>query len=132
VSLSIDGNVLDGIVSIVPVAPDPPARPYPPDGAAAVTVTLSPRWSGHDPDPGDSLTYQLYLDAGSAPTTLVCTTTAGACTLPAGLAYDTAYSWQVVATDQTGLSSAGPVWHFRTRPAGLDRRQFLPVLKSGS
>jgi hypothetical protein len=46
VSLSIDGNVLDGIVSIVPVAPDPPARPYPPDGAAAVTVTLSPALVG--------------------------------------------------------------------------------------
>jgi len=97
-----------------------------------VTVALSLRWSGRDPDPGDSLTYQVYLDAGSVLTTLRCTTTAGACALLAGLAYDMAYSWQVVATDQTGLSSAGPVWHFRTRRAGLERRQFLPVLKIGS
>ena len=132
VSLNIDDNVLDGIVSIVPVAPDPAAHPYPPDDAGGASVSLSVRWSGHDPNPGDSLTYQVYLNAGSDPTTLVCTTSAGACVLPADLAYATDYSWQVVTTDQTGLSSAGPTWHFRTRPAGLDLRQFLPVLTTGT
>jgi hypothetical protein len=131
-SLNIDSSALDGLVSIVPVAPDASAAPYPPDGDAAVTVTLSLRWSGHDPDPGDSLTYQVFLDAGSTPTTLACAGATDSCDLPEALAYDTAYAWRVIATDQTGLSSTSPIWHFRTRQAGLDPRQFLPILSSGS
>jgi hypothetical protein len=65
------------------------------------------------------VTYDIYLDAGeAAPQTLVCDgVTSSACN-PGVLLDDTEYSWQVVARDEHGASTAGPVWGLRTAPTG--------------
>lgn len=94
----------------------PPTAPHAPSPAnGATNVALAPvlTWAAEDAD-GNTLTYDVFLDAGSA-TTLVATGQT-ASYMPTGLLADTVYSWRVVAKDGTDETS-GPVWTFRTRQA---------------
>lgn len=100
--------------------PHVPSVPFPSDGASGVAcgpTTL--RWQGGDPDAGDELTYDLYRvaarDASEAPPPelVLSGLPASAVTiLPTGRLE----LWQVVARDQTGAATAGPVWRFATGP----------------
>ena len=69
------------------------------------------RWSGGDPD-GDNVTYKIYFGT-SSPNSLI-GTTENTCsyhysgTLTAG----NTYYWKVVATDEYGGVTEGPIWHF--------------------
>jgi len=94
--------------------PHSPTDPSPPDGATNQPLALTLAWTGGDPN-GDLVTYDVYLDADdSAPQTLVCDDVADASCDPGDLALDTLYYWQVVATDEHGLTTTGPVWAFTT------------------
>jgi hypothetical protein len=79
---------------------------------------LTLTWTGGDPD-GDAVTYDVYLNAGdAAPQTRVCDDVAAPACDPGALLYDTEYSWQVVARDEHGAGTAGPVWGLHTAPPG--------------
>jgi hypothetical protein len=95
--------------------PSPLSDPSPEDGAVGVPVNTSLSWYSSDPDPGDTLTYDVYLEANdNTPDTLVCNdTTSRTCAWPGDLVYDTQYYWRVVARDKHGATASG-TWSFKT------------------
>ncbi len=96
----------------------PPFIPYDPspkDGAAVgPPVTLS--WKGGDPDPGDTVTYQVYLGSSSNSQALQTDSDSSdtSCGI-SGLVLGGVYYWHVVATDNHGVSAIGPTWTFSYR-----------------
>jgi len=116
-TLNIDSSVLDGIVAALN-PPHVPANPNPADGSIAPrSLTLS--WSGSDPDPGDSVSYRVYLEANASPIASLCEGPSTTCEA-ANLSPNTDYYWRVVATDQRGMTSSSPIWHFRTAAVAND------------
>ncbi len=97
--------------------PYTPGDPLPADGATGESVDVDLAWTGGDPNAGDVVTYTVYLDTSTPPTSTVCTGSATVCDLPGSLAPNTLYYWQVVAADNHGEATAGPVWDFATGTA---------------
>jgi subtilisin family serine protease len=95
--------------------PSTPSGPTPSDGATEQDVDVDLSWTGGDPD-GDDVTYDVYVADGdvASPDVLACydlsTTTCNPGTLGGG----NQYSWRVVATDEHGATTFGPVWDFTT------------------
>jgi hypothetical protein len=98
-------------------APQTPSTPTPAEGATDQAVTADLSWTGGDPD-GDAVTYDVYLDTSDPPVTQVCNDVSAEACDPGTLSYDTVYSWTVVATDEHGATTVGPVWSFATEPEG--------------
>jgi hypothetical protein len=114
--------------SDAPIAPPPndapyaPSNPRPADGATRVPVTAALRWDGGDPDAGDTVTYDVYLSTGTIPyleqsglTTTVYT--------PTQLKAGWSYVWKIVARDDQGAATEGPVWSFSV----VQYKIFLPL-----
>ena len=95
-----------------------PANPFPCDSARHRETTLTLYWSGGDPDPGDSVVYDVY--AGSTfPPPLLRSNIADTSWQLTGLSGLTQHWWKIVAQDRAGDSAAGPVWTFTTAHAGF-------------
>jgi len=107
-------DVSDGEWVIFNNSPNTPSNPSPTDGAANQSVDVDLRWTGGDPD-GDSVTYDIYLEANdSTPDVLVCSDAASAFCDPGTLSPGTHYYWRVVAGDEHGATTTGPIWDFTT------------------
>ena len=89
------------------------------NNATGVILQPSLNWEvATDPD-GDAVTYRVYLDQNSNPSTEIksgLTTTNF--TLTTALANNTAYYWKVVATDAKGATTSSNTFKFTTQPAG--------------
>lgn len=92
-----------------------PSNPTPDSGAVGQFVRITLSWSGGDPDPGDTVYYDIYLGTSSPPPLLVQNHTQTRYT-PNRLKYDSTYYWRIVARDQRGATVSGPIWQFRTFP----------------
>lgn len=90
-----------------------PSRPFPDSGAIRQDTVVVLSWNGGDPNPGDTVRYDLLLGASVPPPVVArgLDTTRYTAT---GLDYSTLYYWQVIAFDSRGDSTAGPVWSFTT------------------
>jgi len=98
-------------------APYAPSNPTPPHQATNQNVNTQLLWVGGDPD-GDPVTYAVYLEADdSSPDALVCPVANTATCAPGALSSDKTYYWQVIASDNQGHTTTGPVWRFTTRAA---------------
>jgi hypothetical protein len=94
--------------------PYDPGNPEPSTGAEEQTINSILRWQGGDPD-GDIVTYDVLFEAvDNSPDNLVCDDSEVTICNPGTLKYNTTYFWQVVARDEHGVSTSGPVWKFRT------------------
>jgi hypothetical protein len=107
---------------------NPPMDPidiYPEDNATEVSVDLDEYWTDGSyliwyscDDDGDTITYQVYFDTTSPPTTLLTTTIndywvdmAAEGEVP--LELNTEYFWRIVATDKDGVNTS-PIFNFTT------------------
>ena len=96
--------------------PYTPSNPYPGNNAESIPVVATLSWSGGDPD-GDAVTYDLYISVCPQPDYFSPYNTEDITTdeYLIWLSVDQTYYWKVVATDEHGAQSAGPIWTFSTQ-----------------
>ena len=99
--------------AVVNNPPNQPSNPSPVNGATGRPVNLTMTWACTDPD-GDPLTYDVYFGISSNPP-IASTNRTSASFTPAQLNYNTTYYWKIVAKDNQGHSTSGPVWNFSTQ-----------------
>lgn len=97
----------------VNLPPYTPSNPDPQNSETDVNINVSLGWSGGDPE-DDGVSYDVYLGDINPPPK-VKSNQSGTTYLPPGnLDFDTDYYWRIVAWDEHGYSTSGPVWSFNT------------------
>jgi formylglycine-generating enzyme required for sulfatase activity len=108
-------------------APYLPSNPSPSDGAIYQSIEIILNWIGGDPD-ADSVTYDVYFEVGdSTPDILVSNNQPGTTYYPGTLSYSTHYYWQIIAQDEHGAITEGPVWSFTTADFAPTDRVNIPA-----
>jgi hypothetical protein len=95
--------------------PYEPSNPDPANSSMNVSVTADLSWTGGDPDPGDTVTYDVYFGATSTPLKVVSNQSATTYD-PGVMNYSTHYYWKIIAWDNNGASTSGLRWEFITGP----------------
>lgn len=94
--------------------PTLPANPTPSDGDTGVSVSQLLRWTSTDPDPGDTLVYDVILCSANPPDSMIVSGWNLSNYSPGLLKVNTKYYWKVITHDSQGNTTAGPVWNFTT------------------
>jgi len=102
-------------VTVGNLPPGQPANPTPPDSTTNVQNNLPISWTCSDPE-NDPLTYDVFFSTTLPPTQVVTGQTATTYN-PGNLEYGMAYFWKIVAHDDHGSTTEGPVWMFVTGPS---------------
>lgn len=97
-------------------SPYQPKNPTPEDLASDQLPSLRLTWTGGDPDPDDRVSYAVYMASDSKSLALIATTRNLSYEVE-GLQLGTTYYWQIIASDNRGRETAGPVWRFITYAA---------------
>jgi outer membrane protein assembly factor BamB len=103
--------------SLIPepnVPPYTPAAPEPDDGASDVLITASLSWIGGDPNTNDQVHYDVYFGAVDPPPLVSDDQLATDYAPPVELLYGTQYFWKIIAFDEIGEFTEGPLWSFTT------------------
>lgn len=93
--------------------PFEPSNPSPGNGATGVSRRAALSWFGGDPDPGDSVRYDVYFGVDLNLARIAQDYPTSSYPL-SGLGYGTEYYWKIVSRDRQGETIAGQIWHFRT------------------
>jgi len=96
------------------LAPYTPNNPNPEDGETNVNINKVLTWIGGDPNPGDSVKYDIYFGTSSPPP-LVAQDVSQAAYAPGIFELETKYYWQIKSEDNLGLTATGPIWSFTTQ-----------------
>ena len=99
-----------------PSAPAPPITP--PDGGTILGFAILLTWSGGDDPDGDPESYLVRFGTSNPPPDLRTVTIKA--TLVQNLQFQETYYWQIVARDDHGHATEGPVWYFQTPGAPND------------
>jgi hypothetical protein len=95
--------------------PYPPNNPNPENESTDVDVDTNLSWNCSDPDEGDTLVYDVYLEANDpTPDIKVADDIRETTYDPETLEYETTYYWQIHARDNHGAVTKGPIWRFTT------------------
>jgi hypothetical protein len=95
-----------------------PSDPIPENGSINIALDVVLSWSGGDPDPGDTVFYDVYLEANNPnPTIKVSDDQTQTSFNPGPLEPDTIYYWKIHAKDNHNIVTRGPIWHFTTKDA---------------
>ncbi len=93
--------------------PNSPSSPHPPDFQNGVFRTATLTWVCSDPN-GDPLTYNVYMGTSYNNITLTAANLPSAQYSPTLMQANTLYYWYIVAMDNNGNYTAGPLWQFTT------------------
>lgn len=96
------------------VPPYVPSNPNPENGEQNVFVFTELSWTGGDENPWDVVTYDVYLGLDSSPS-MVANNISQASYDPGILEFNATYYWKIVAWDNHGAYSEGPLWNYTTR-----------------
>jgi VCBS repeat-containing protein len=113
------GASTDGAIWSFTTEPEPnqppyePSNPVPNNESTDVSISTDLSWSGGDPE-NDNVTYDVYFGITSPPQK-VNSNQSGNSYNPGTLEFDTTYYWQIIAWDEYGLKTNGPIWNFVTR-----------------
>jgi thioredoxin-related protein len=95
-------------------APDEPSSSYPEDNANDIsTQNTILTWDCSDSDTNDTLVYDIYMGITSNPLLVMANQSVSQYT-PAELQHSVTYYWKVVARDNHGNETVGPIWQFTT------------------
>jgi hypothetical protein len=112
----VNADIKTGVISvdIINAPPLSPYNPTPSDGKNEVVHILVPlMWESVDID-GDPVRYDVYFGTDSPPSTKIVSDSRYNFTLIDDAESGTTYYWKVVAKDDHGHSSTGPIWSFTT------------------
>ncbi len=108
----LDLHITSGLPTNNP--PYEPSDPFPTDGATGIGLNVDLSWTGGDPD-GDPVTYDVYFEANDpTPDDLKSDDQTETTYDPGSMDKDTTYYWQIIAKDDHGASTDGPIWNFTT------------------
>ncbi len=96
--------------------PSAPSGPNPVNNAENIPLETLLQWQESVDPEGGSVTYDVYLDQNSQPTTYQGNSSIEQYTI-SGLSNATTYYWQIVAEDDSGNRVAGSIWRFTTTEA---------------
>ena len=95
--------------------PYEPSNPNPSDGKKNVKIDIVLEWVGGDPD-GDIVRYDVYLNKSGTSQQKVSENQLVTFFDPnPDLEPNTKYYWQIIARDEAGATTVGPLWSFKTR-----------------
>ncbi len=97
-----------------PTAPTQPSNPSPANLATQVPTQTVLSWTASIDSNGESITYDVYADKNSNPTTLVGNDISTNQITVIGLDTDSTYYWKVIARNQSDYTSQGGPWSFST------------------
>jgi len=127
-------NSVDISVSNITPTNQPPSipnNPSPASGSTSISINTNLGWTGGDPDPEDIVTYNVYFEANDSNPDLVASNNQSSTTYnPGTLNYDTHYYWKIIAKDNHGNETSGPVWNFITE-SQINNPPNLPNTPSG-
>jgi TolB protein len=95
--------------------PSTPHSPSPPDSASNVSRFVVLSWQCSDPDEGDTLRYDVFWGTGGTTGNVAVTNTLQTSFDLGLVASQVTIFWRVVAKDNHGLYTDGPVWRFTTQ-----------------
>jgi len=90
-----------------------PSAPSPSDGAVQQEVTPTLRWTGGDPDAGDTVSYKVYFGTGEQFDNSTATVAVSSY-VPGTLQLSRTYYWKVTAVDSHNEETESNVWQFTT------------------
>ncbi|MFH1101550.1 MAG: PGF-pre-PGF domain-containing protein [Methanobacteriota archaeon] len=93
--------------------PNMPSNPNPAPSVMDVPIHTNLSWDCTDPDPGDTLTFDVYFGTSPFPPKNVSNQSAFTFN-PIFLDYNTKYYWKIVAWDNHSASTISPIWNFTT------------------
>jgi len=94
--------------------PNIPRKPNPDNNSDKVKITITLEWIGGDED-GDPVTYNVFFGKTSTPPKVSDNQTETYYDPPGDLDNLTTYYWQIVAYDNQGAYTIGPIWNFTTK-----------------
>ena len=89
--------------------PNTPSNPSPADGSENVPLDITLSWSGGDPNPGDTVLYDLYFSTNNPPTIWKRDLEVTSVSVQ-NMEGNTKYYWKVIAKDSHHEQSEGPKW----------------------
>jgi hypothetical protein len=108
------GNDVTGTQSGNFLNPNVPYDPTPDDSSTSMDRMIELSWRGADPNEFDTVRYDVYFGTSQFPNILVSYNLLDS-SYSAGLgAANTTYYWRIVAKDNHGLYTDGPIWRFTT------------------
>jgi len=127
------GPVWDFITGSVPNDPPyQPGNPNPKNHSNNSDINVNLSWSGGDPDPEDTVVYDVYFEANDpTPDILVSDEQPELTYNPGTLEFDTVYFWRIIAKDNHGAATPGPIWHFKTKENNPPSAPTISGQKSG-
>lgn len=93
--------------------PNQPSNPSPSDGDTGTSRLVTLAWTCTDPNPEDTLRYDIFLDDKFPPNIFLADVTTNSLTV--GLvAAQTTFYWKIQAKDNHSGVTVGPNWSFTT------------------